>query len=130
MATCFAAETPSAALLVLNKGNNTLAIVDPVAMKVVARVPAGRDPHEVVASKGLAFISNYGGNNTLSVVDFWLPRRRCRPLTSGLCAPRTVWPSPKEKSTSRRRPTKSSGAMTRVRRKLTGYWAWGRSGRT
>ena len=69
MATCFAAETPSAALLVLNKGNNTLAIVDPVAMKVVARVSAGRDPHEVVASKGLAFISNYGGNNTLSVVD-------------------------------------------------------------
>jgi YVTN family beta-propeller protein len=38
-------------------------------MKVIARVPAGRDPHEVVASKGLAFISNYGGNNTLSVVD-------------------------------------------------------------
>jgi len=69
MATCFAAETPSAALLVLNKGNNTLAIVDPVALKVVAQVPAGRDPHEVVASKGLAFISNYGGNNTLSVVD-------------------------------------------------------------
>jgi YVTN family beta-propeller protein len=69
MATCHAAETPSAALLVLNKGDTTLAIVDPVAMKVVAQVPAGRDPHEVVASKGLAFISNYGGNNTLSVVD-------------------------------------------------------------
>ncbi len=58
-----------AALLVLNKGNNTLAIVDPVAMKVVAQAPSGPDPHEVVASKGLAFISNYGGNNTLSVVD-------------------------------------------------------------
>ena len=69
IATCSAAETPSAALLVLNKGDTTLAIVDPVAMKVVAQVPAGRDPHEVVASKGLAFISNYGGNNTLSVVD-------------------------------------------------------------
>lgn len=68
-AACTAAETPSAALLVLNKGNNTLAIVDPVAMKVIATAPAGRDPHEVVASKGLAFISNYGGNNTLSVVD-------------------------------------------------------------
>lgn len=33
-AVCSAAETPSAALLVLNKGNNTWAIVDPVAMKV------------------------------------------------------------------------------------------------
>lgn len=69
VATCSAAETPPAALLVLNKGNNTLAIVDPVAMKVVATAPSGPDPHEVVASKGLAFISNYGGNNTLSVVD-------------------------------------------------------------
>jgi YVTN family beta-propeller protein len=69
MATCPAAETPSAALLVLNKGDNTLAIVDPVAMKAVAQAPAGQDPHEVVASRGLAFISNYGGNNTLSVVD-------------------------------------------------------------
>ncbi|MGO8674912.1 MAG: YncE family protein [Limisphaerales bacterium] len=66
---CSAANTPSPALLVLNKGNNSLAIVDPAAMKVVARVPAGQDPHEVVASGGLAFISNYGGNNTLSVVD-------------------------------------------------------------
>ena len=69
VAQCFAAETPSAALLVLNKGDTTLAIVDPVAMRVIARLPAGRDPHEVVALKGLAFISNYGGNNTLSVVD-------------------------------------------------------------
>jgi YVTN family beta-propeller protein len=69
MATVYAEETPEPALLVLNKGNETLAIVDSVAMKVVAQVPAGRDPHEVVASKGLAFISNYGGNNTLSVVD-------------------------------------------------------------
>jgi len=69
MATGHAEETPAEALLVLNKGNTTLAIVDPVARRVVAEVPAGPDPHEVVASKGLAFISNYGGHNTLSVVD-------------------------------------------------------------
>jgi YVTN family beta-propeller protein len=66
---CPAADTPRAALLVLNKGDNSLAIVDPGAAKVVARLPSGPEPHEVVASKGLAFISNYGGNNTLSVVD-------------------------------------------------------------
>jgi DNA-binding beta-propeller fold protein YncE len=77
-AACSAAETPAAALLVLNKGDNTLAIVDPMAATVVARVPSGPDPHEVVAAKGLAFISNYGGNNTLSVIDLssqkpWLP---------------------------------------------------------
>lgn len=66
-----AEETPAAALLVLNKGDNTLAIVDPATLKVVGRAPAGADPHEVIASADgkLAFISNYGGGHTLSVVD-------------------------------------------------------------
>lgn len=80
VAVCSGAETPSPALLVLNKGNNTLVIVDPVTMKVVAQAPAGADPHEVVASKGLAFISNYGGNNTLSVVD--LAARKALPAVN------------------------------------------------
>jgi DNA-binding beta-propeller fold protein YncE len=62
-------------LLVLEKGTNTLAIIDPMSLKVQARVAAGPDPHEVVAaSDGIrAYISNYGGEgsslNTLSVVD-------------------------------------------------------------
>ena len=66
-----AEETPATALLVLNKGDNSLAIVDPVSLKVVGRAPAGADPHEVVASADgkLAFISNYGAGHTLSVVD-------------------------------------------------------------
>jgi YVTN family beta-propeller protein len=66
-----AEETPAAALLVLNKGDNTLAIVDPATLKVVGRAPAGADPHEVTASADgkLAFISNYGAGHTLSVVD-------------------------------------------------------------
>jgi YVTN family beta-propeller protein len=66
-----AEETPASALLVLNKGENSLAIVDPVRMKVVAQAPAGQDPHEVVASADgkLAFVSNYGGGHTLSVID-------------------------------------------------------------
>ncbi|MGA2247800.1 MAG: YncE family protein [Verrucomicrobiota bacterium] len=66
-----AEETPAAALLVLNKGDNSLAIVDPASLKVVGRVPAGADPHEVIASADgkLAFISNYGAGHTLSVVD-------------------------------------------------------------
>ena len=90
-ATCSAAETPSAALLVLNKGDNTLAIVDPVAAKVVARVPSGPDPHEVVAAKGLAFISNYGGNNTLSVVDL-VAQKALAPINLGaLRSPHGLW---------------------------------------
>lgn len=64
-----------AVLLVLEKADRQLAIVDPVALKVVARVPAGPDPHEVaVSSDGrFAYISNYGGSDsdlhTISVVD-------------------------------------------------------------
>ncbi|MGC4054946.1 MAG: YncE family protein [Paludibaculum sp.] len=67
------AETPSPALLVLSKSEQTLAIVEPESHKVIARIPSGPDPHEVVASSDgrLAFISNYGGGrfNTITVVD-------------------------------------------------------------
>jgi YVTN family beta-propeller protein len=66
-------DTPSTALLVLAKSDQTLAIVNPVTLKVVARMPSGPDPHEVVASADgtSAYISNYGGGayNTLTVVD-------------------------------------------------------------
>src|SRR5437879_12530067 len=59
-----AAQTPSPALLVLEKSDNSLAIVDPVNLQIVARVPAGPDPHEIVASADgeLGYISNYGGS--------------------------------------------------------------------
>jgi YVTN family beta-propeller protein len=69
------AQTPSPALLVLEKSDNSLAIVDPATLQIVARVPAGLDPHEIVASADgkLAYISNYGGSdsalNTISVID-------------------------------------------------------------
>jgi len=68
-----AQTTPATSLLVLAKRDSSLAIVDPTSLKVVARVPAGPDPHEVVASEDgkFAFISNYGfgAYNTLSMVD-------------------------------------------------------------
>jgi YVTN family beta-propeller protein len=69
------AQTPTAALLVLEKDDHALAIVDLTALRVVARVEAGPDPHEVVASDDgkFAYISNYGAfsapQHTLSVVD-------------------------------------------------------------
>ncbi len=74
LASAAAAETtPAKALLVLSKGDLTLAIVDPTTMKIVAKVPSGPDPHEVIASSDgkLAFISNYGGGtyNTITPVD-------------------------------------------------------------
>ena len=70
------AQTPSPALLVLEKDDKSLAIVDPASLKIVGRVDAGDDPHEVVASDDgkFAYISNYGAfganpGHTLSVVD-------------------------------------------------------------
>jgi YVTN family beta-propeller protein len=68
-----AQTTPSPALLVLSKADQTLAIVDPSTLKVIARIPSGPDPHEVIASTDgkFAYISNYGGGayNTISIAD-------------------------------------------------------------
>jgi len=74
------AQVPSPALLVLEKSDDSLAIVDPASLKVVGRVPAGKDPHEVTASADgkLAYVSNYGGSQsvlkTISVVDLTAPK--------------------------------------------------------
>jgi YVTN family beta-propeller protein len=60
-------------LLVLSKRGHTLAIVDPSSLKVLAQVPVGDDPHEVIASADgqTAYVSNYGGGSlhTLARVD-------------------------------------------------------------
>lgn len=70
-------------LLVLEKDDRTLALVDADSMKVLGRIPAGEDPHEVVASEDgrLAYISNYGAfgkpQHTLSVAD--LAERKALP---------------------------------------------------
>lgn len=68
-----AADTPSPALLILDK-EGALAIVDPATRKVVAKVRTGESPHEVEASSDgkLAFVSNYGSSspgNSISVID-------------------------------------------------------------
>jgi YVTN family beta-propeller protein len=83
-----AGQTPSPALLVLEKSDNMLAIVDPASLQIVARIPAGTDPHEIAASADgrLAYISNYGGNdstlNTISVVDL-AARKALPPINLG-----------------------------------------------
>jgi YVTN family beta-propeller protein len=62
-------------VLVLNKAENTLAIVDAATMKVLARVNVGEGPHEVVASADgrTAYVGNYGTQQTIgttiSVID-------------------------------------------------------------
>jgi YVTN family beta-propeller protein len=75
-ALCTALSAGAASLLlVLNKGDNTLATVDAATLEVKGHVPSGPDPHEVIAPTDgrRAYISNYtqgnGAASTLSVVD-------------------------------------------------------------
>jgi YVTN family beta-propeller protein len=62
-------------LLVLNKDDATLAIVDPESGRILGRVPVGQGPHELVTSADgkVAFASNYGTGtvpgHTISMVD-------------------------------------------------------------
>ena len=90
-----AQSNPSPALLVLSKRDLTLAIVDPVTLKVVARAPSGPDPHEVVASPDgkLAFISNYGfgAYDTITVIDLAAGRPFRTVALSPLRGPHGLW---------------------------------------
>jgi YVTN family beta-propeller protein len=69
----WAQSTPKKSLLALSKQDHTLSIVDPTNLQVVARIPVGDDPHEVVASADgkTAYVSNYGFGafHTLAVID-------------------------------------------------------------
>jgi YVTN family beta-propeller protein len=62
-------------LLVLNKSDNTLAVIDPETLKTVGQVPTGVGPHEVAVSADgrTAYVANYGDQrtigSTLSIVD-------------------------------------------------------------
>jgi YVTN family beta-propeller protein len=87
-ARCKAQSTPQRSLLALSKSDHTLSIIDPVTLKVIASVPVGSDPHEVIASADgkTAYVSIYGGGglHELSVVDLVaqkaLPALDTRPL--------------------------------------------------
>lgn len=74
-------------LLVLNKSDNTMAIVDPASLKVLATVPTGMGPHEVAVSADgkTAYVANYGTakqpGSTLTVVD--LATRKSREVSLG-----------------------------------------------
>ena len=75
-------------LLALSKNDHILAIVDPVTYQVIAKVPVGPDPHEVIASADgkTAYVSNTGGGQSteINVIDLVakkpLPNIDTRPL--------------------------------------------------
>jgi YVTN family beta-propeller protein len=94
-----AQDMPPAALLVLHKGDHTMAIVDPASGKVVDRIPTtGQDPHELTVSDDgkLAFASNYSGNtsqggNSLSVIDIAARKELHHVDLSPLGRPHGLW---------------------------------------
>jgi len=72
--TCAVLAQPAPRLLVLNKDDATLAIVNPASGQVLGTVPTGESPHELVVSADgkTAFASNYGGRtpgHTISMID-------------------------------------------------------------
>jgi YVTN family beta-propeller protein len=73
VAECNAQTTPSRTLLALSKANHTLAIVDASTLKIIARIPVGEDPHELVASADgkTAYVCIYGGGSLheINVID-------------------------------------------------------------
>jgi YVTN family beta-propeller protein len=67
-------KTPKPALLVVDKDDSELAIVDPATWKVVKKVKTGPIPHEVAVSEDgtIAITTNYGEKHdgtTMSVID-------------------------------------------------------------
>src|SRR5215470_14358948 len=66
-------QKSNAYLLALSKADHTLAIVDPTTLKVIARIPVGQDPHEVIASSDgkTAYVTIYGGGafHEINILD-------------------------------------------------------------
>ena len=86
--TAIAQSAPPRSLLALSKSDHILAIIDPVTLKVIAKLPVGPDPHEVIASSDgkTAYVSNSGNGHfyELNVIDLIaqkpLPNIDIRPL--------------------------------------------------
>jgi YVTN family beta-propeller protein len=83
-------------LIVLNKDEAALVIVDPATRKVVGRVPTGESPHEVaVSSDGkLAFVANYGAQTpgqTISIIDLAARKEQRRLDLGGLRRPHGIF---------------------------------------
>lgn len=70
---CTAQSTPKRALLAISKANHTIAIVDPATLNILAKIPVGEDPHEVIASTDgkTAYVCIYGGGSLheINIID-------------------------------------------------------------
>lgn len=68
-------------LLALSKTDHTMAIVDPSGLSVIAKIPVGPDPHEVIASSDgkRAYVSNTGGGRSTEINVIDLVARKALP---------------------------------------------------
>ncbi len=89
------AQEKKSVLLVLNKNEANLAILDAATMKVLGKVPVGDSPHEVVISADgkRAYVANYGAQtpgNTISIIDLTTRKETKRVDLSGFLRPHGI----------------------------------------
>ena len=59
----------SGPIYVTNSGSNTISVIDGKTNKVVATIPVGASPHDIIGSMlGKLYVTN-SGSNTISVID-------------------------------------------------------------
>src|SRR5579871_1200760 len=79
MLSCISGVAQQRTLLALSKTDHTLAIVDPVSFKVIAKIPVGNDPHEVIASAdgktAYVSITQGGRSHEIDVIDLVAQKR-------------------------------------------------------
>ena len=82
-------------LVSLNKADATLAIIDPATMTIVAKVPTGEGPHEVVLSPDgkTAYVANYGNQtpgSSISIIGIPTAKETRRVDVSPLLRPHGI----------------------------------------
>jgi YVTN family beta-propeller protein len=91
------ASAQSPLLLVLNKTEATMVVVDPATGNVLGRVPTGAGPHELAVSDDgrWAFASNYGAGpspgHTISMIDIASRKEIRRIDVAPLSRPHGLW---------------------------------------
>jgi DNA-binding beta-propeller fold protein YncE len=89
-----AQSSSHASLLALSKADHILSILDPLTLNIIARIPVGEDPHEVIASTDgkTAYVTIYGGGtlHELNVIDLVAEKRLANIDTRPLYGPHGV----------------------------------------
>lgn len=91
----FAEAKGDSALLILNKAEATLVMVDGETLEIIAKIPTGDFPHEVITSPDgkTAYVANYGAqqpNNSLSIIDLVSKKEVKRVDLGGLWRPHGI----------------------------------------